>query len=43
MKRFLSLLLAACLLFSAAPVTAQAAGTLEGVDYTRIEQLKGLF
>ena len=37
-KRVLSLLLAACLLFSAAPVTAQAAGTLEGVDYTRIEQ-----
>ena len=37
-KRILSLLLAVCLLTAAMPVTAAAAGTLEGVDYTRIEQ-----
>ena len=37
-KRILSLLLAVCLLSTMIPVTAFAAGTLEGVDYTRIKQ-----
>ena len=37
-RRVVSLLLAVCLLLATAPITVQAAGTLEGVDYTRIKQ-----
>ena len=41
-KRILSLALALTLLLCAAPIPASAAGSLEGVDYTRIEQNSSL-
>ena len=37
-RRVVSLLLAVCLLLATAPMPVRAAGTLEGVDYTRIKQ-----